>query len=420
MKKKLLNFIMTVWARLTFRGTPSPECWVFSSVHNRAFNYNSRYLFCYVKEHCPGIHPYYVTEDPAVYRELAGRYGEEFLIDTSTLAGIRKVLSCQVWFTSTAPPLYGVGFRKKYRIYNLWHGIPLKTIGMEQKNLSPVTRAYYRYFFADNYTGVLTTSSRLVPLMSRSFLVEPERVRVWGQPRCDCLFEKADAQKVLREIFQDKIPEGNGETCRGADADQKADAAVPDFDKAVLYAPTFRDHGETRLFPFPEFDGGNGRERLEAFLKEHRMFLCIRMHLYDRTAYGWLAEMDHPGSRVRFLNEDRVEDVMEALGCFDLLITDYSSIYLDFLLTGRPMVFLPYDRGEYLADRGMNFDYDQVTPGPKPESFAEFLRWLGALTEGEDPWAEERARVRRFFHEVEGPCCGKICRMVEKEIAEIR
>ena len=111
---------------------------------------------------------------------------------------------------------------------------------------------------------------------------------------------------------------------------------------------------------------------------------------------------------------------MEALGCFDLLITDYSSIYLDFLLTGRPMIFLPYDRGEYLADRGMNFDYDQVTPGPKPENFAEFLRWLGALTEGEDPWAEERARVRRFFHEVEGPCCGKICRMVEKEIAEIR
>ena len=141
MKKKLLNFIRTFWARLTFRGTPSPECWVFSSVHNRAFNYNSRYLFCYVKEHCPGIHPYYVTEDPGVYRELAGRYGEEYLIDTSTLAGIRKVLSCQVWFTSTAPPLYGVGFRKKYRIYNLWHGIPLKTIGMEQRNLSPVTRA---------------------------------------------------------------------------------------------------------------------------------------------------------------------------------------------------------------------------------------------------------------------------------------
>ena len=211
MKKKLLNFIMTVWARLTFRGTPSPECWVFSSVHNRAFNYNSRYLFCYVKEHCPGIHPYYVTEDPAVYRELAGRYGEEFLIDTSTLAGIRKVLSCQVWFTSTAPPLYGVGFWKKYRIYNLWHGIPLKTIGMEQKNLSPVTRAYYRYFFADNYTGVLTTSSRLVPLMSRSFLVEPERDSPGATAFLKKRMPKRFCGKFFRTGYRKKIGKRVGE-----------------------------------------------------------------------------------------------------------------------------------------------------------------------------------------------------------------
>lgn len=402
MKKKLLNFIMTIWARLTFRGAPSPECWVFSSVHNRAFNYNSRYLFCYVKEHCPQIRSFYVTEDPQVQRELANRYGKECVIDTSKLAGIRKVLACQVWFTSTAPPLYGIGFRKKYRIYNLWHGIPLKTIGMEQRNLSPITRAYYRYFFADNYTGVLTTSHHLTALMSRSFLVEPERIRIWGQPRCDCLFEETDARKIFNNIFG------------------KTNHAVPDFEKAILYAPTFRDHGETRLFPFPEFEeSGNGREQLEAFLEEHRLFLCIRMHLYDQTSYGWLAKMDHSGSRIRFLNEDRAEDVMEVLGCFDLLITDYSSIYLDFLLTDHPIVFLPYDRSEYLADRGLNFDYDQVTPGPKPESFAEFCHLLGSLVAGEDPWMEERQRVKRFFYETDDPCCEMICQQVEKETAQI-
>lgn len=402
MKKKLLNFIKTLWARLTFRGTPSPECWVFSSVHNLAFNYNSRYLFCYVKEHCPDIHPYYVTEDPAVQKELAERYGQEYLIDTSTLAGIRKVLSCQVWFTSTAPPLYGVGFRKKYRIYNLWHGIPLKTIGMEQRNLSGLTRAYYRYFFADNYTGVLTTSSRLVPLMSRSFLVEPERIRVWGQPRCDVLFDAMDGKMVLQRIY----------------TENRQMEAVPFFQKAVLYAPTFRDHGGTRLFPFPEFSNrGEGMKRLVDFLEEQKIFLCIRMHLYDRTKYEWLTVWDVPGSRIRFLNEDRVEDVMEVLGCFDLLITDYSSIYLDYLLTGRPMLFLPYDRREYLADRGLNFDYDQVTPGPKPETFSDFLFWMEQLLGGgEDAYAGERRRVTRFFHDIRKPCCEKICQMVKKEL----
>lgn len=42
--------------------------------------------------------------------------------------------------------------------------------------------------------------------------------------------------------------------------------------------------------------------------------------------------IDRPGSRIRFLNEDRIEDIMEVLAMFDLLITGYSSIYIDYLL----------------------------------------------------------------------------------------
>ena len=64
----------------------------------------------------------------------------------------------------------------------------MKKIGMEQENLSVITRLYYKYLFADNYEAVVTTSHKLVPVMSRSFLVEPERVKVWGQPRNDMLF----------------------------------------------------------------------------------------------------------------------------------------------------------------------------------------------------------------------------------------
>lgn len=404
MNRKWQNLIKTMWARLTFRGEPSPEGWVFSSVHNRTFNYNSRYLFLYVREHCPGIHPYYVVEDPELRERLSREYGEGYFIDSSTLQGIRKILSCKVWFTSTAPPLYGTGFRKKYRIYNLWHGVPLKTVGMEQGNLSRLTRMYYRYFFADNYQGVLTTSQTLVPVMSRSFLVEPERIKVWGQPRNDCLFAEQDARGRLGSLFCDGGGEGGGQE-------------LPEFEKAILYAPTFRDHGETRLFPFPEFEGeGGGPERLERFLKEHRMLLCIRSHLYDRTEYGWLAETDRPGSHIRFLNEDRAEDIMTVLNCFDLLITDYSSIYIDYLLMERPIIFLPYDRKEYLADRGLNFDYDDVTPGPKPEHFSQFLEWLERLLEGkDDPYREERRRVNHFFNQITVPCCEDICRKVMEE-----
>ena len=111
MLNKVISLIKTICVRLAFRGEPSPECWVFSSVHNRTFNYNSSYLFLYVKDHCPDIHPYYVMNDEKKRKELEDKYGKEYFIETNSFAGIRKVLNCKVWFTSTAPPLYGVGFR---------------------------------------------------------------------------------------------------------------------------------------------------------------------------------------------------------------------------------------------------------------------------------------------------------------------
>ena len=383
MWEKAANLMKTMFARLTFRGEPSPECWVFSSVHNRTFNYNSSYLFLYVKEHCPGIHPYYVMNDDKKREELGEKYGKEYFLDGKTMAGIRKILSCKVWFTSTAPPLYGVGFRKKYVILNLWHGIPLKKIGMEQKNLSWFTRKYYKYFFADNYEGVVTTSSHLVHIMSRSFLVEPERIKVWGQPRNDVLFE--EGEKKLEDIFAEELPV---------------------YEKIVLYAPTFRDHESTQLFPFQDMD----RERLCQWLEEKKIFLCIRLHLYDQTGYQWIQELDRTGSRIRFLNEDRTVDIMEALKEFDLLITDYSSIYMDYLLTGKPVLFLPYDQEAYLKERGMNFPYDQVTPGPKPKTFQEFLNSMEDLLYNHDGYVCQRESVNNFLNEIQRPCCADICK----------
>ena len=56
----------------------------------------------------------------------------------------------------------------------------------------------------------------------------------------------------------------------------------------------------------------------------------------------------------------------------DLLITDYSSIFFDFLLLDRPIVFFPYDLEQYLSqDRAMYFDYEIMTPGPKCRTYDE-------------------------------------------------
>lgn len=361
---------------------PDSHIWLFSSTDNSHYNYNSRYLFEYVKENLPEITPLFVINDPELRNSLSSKYGKQYFIETESIQGIRQALSAGVWFTSAGLPAYGTGLHKKRLIINLWHGVPLKKIALLDPNLKKTARIYFKKIFSENYTCILTTSHELIPLMARSFAVSEDKIKVWGQPRNDGLFQKNDCREILGQLFPD----------------------LPEYTKTVLYAPTFRDYGQVQLFPFKDFD----QKQLEAFLEEKNMLLFIRTHVAEQGSAA-----PYLGKRIRFLGNEQAEDVTGILNIFDCLITDYSSIYIDYLLTDKPMIFLPYDRQQYLDGRGMNFDYDDVTPGPKPETFNDFLN---SLSPKEDFWKSERTRVNRLFNEIQHPCAADICNKVLKMI----
>ena len=104
------------------------------------------------------------------------------------------------------------------------------------------------------------------------------------------------------------------------------------------------------------------------------------------------------------------------LNIFDLLITDYSSIYIDYLLLDRPMVFLPYDKERYLEGRGMNFRYDDVTPGAKPGTMKEFMGVVRSSLEGRDDFCDKRRACNAFFNEIQEPCMRHICEEVRNYV----
>lgn len=379
---KAKNLLFTACLEHFGQIRPDSHIWLFSSTDNSHYNYNSRYLFEYVKENLPEITPLFVINDPELRNSLSSKYGKQYFIETESIQGIRQALSAGVWFTSAGLPAYGTGLHKKRLIINLWHGVPLKKIALLDPNLKKAARIYFKKIFSENYTCILTTSHELIPLMSRSFAVSEDKIKVWGQPRNDGLFQKNDCRKILGQLFPD----------------------LPEYTKTVLYAPTFRDYGQVQLFPFKDFD----QEQLEAFLEEKNMLLFIRTHVAEQGSAA-----PYLGKRIRFLGNEQAEDVTGILNIFDCLITDYSSIYIDYLLTDKPMIFLPYDRQQYLDGRGMNFDYDDVTPGPKPETFNDFL---DALSPKEDFWKSERTRVNRLFNEIQHPCAADICNKVLKMI----
>lgn len=379
---KAKNLLFTACLEHFGQIRPDSHIWLFSSTDNSHYNYNSRYLFEYVKENLPEITPLFVINDPELRNSLSSKYGKQYFIETESIQGIRQALSAGVWFTSAGLPAYGTGLHKKRLIINLWHGVPLKKIALLDPNLKKAARIYFKKIFSENYTCILTTSHELIPLMARSFAVSEDKIKVWGQPRIDGLFQKNDCREILGQLFPD----------------------LPEYTKTVLYAPTFRDYGQVQLFPFKDFD----QEQLEAFLEEKNMLLFIRTHVAEQGSAA-----PYLGKRIRFLGNEQAEDVTGILNIFDCLITDYSSIYIDYLLTDKPMIFLPYDRQQYLDGRGMNFDYDDVTPGPKPETFNDFL---DALSPKEDFWKSERTRVNRLFNEIQHPCAADICNKVLKMI----
>jgi len=379
---KAKNLLFTACLEHFGQIRPDSHIWLFSSTDNSHYNYNSRYLFEYVKENLPEITPLFVINDPELRNSLSSKYGKQYFIETESIQGIRQALSAGVWFTSAGLPAYGTGLHKKRLIINLWHGVPLKKIALLDPNLKKAARIYFKKIFSENYTCILTTSHELIPLMARSFAVSEDKIKVWGQPRNDGLFQKNDCHEILGQLFPD----------------------LPEYTKTVLYAPTFRDYGQVQLFPFKDFD----QKQLEAFLEEKNMLLFIRTHVAEQGSAA-----PYLGKRIRFLGNEQAEDVTGILNIFDCLITDYSSIYIDYLLTDKPMIFLPYDRQQYLDGRGMNFDYDDVTPGPKPETFNDFL---DALSPKEDFWKSERTRVNRLFNEIQHPCAADICNKVLKMI----
>ncbi len=354
---------------------------------NNNFNYNSKYLFLFAKEHLPQVRSLFVINDQKKREHLAEKYGAEYFIDAQSKEGLVQVLEAGVWFTSAGLPAYEWSGRSDRIVVNLWHGIPLKKIVLMEEHFGIIQRMYFKRIFSRKYTDILTTSEKLIPIMARSFGVSEDKIRVWGQPRNDAILEGYSREELMKKAG---ILEEDGETM-------------------ILYAPTYRDSGSTRLFPFPDYD----KERIEEFLKEKKCHICIRMHLEERVD-----ETQFLSSHVHFINEDVIDDIAQWMGCFDLLITDYSSIYLDYLLLDRPMLFLPYDKEEYLRDRGMNYSYDKVTPGPKPSTQEEFLYYIEEFSVGRDDFRKHRRQCNRYFNQVNGICCQAITENILERIRE--
>lgn len=346
---------------------------IFNSSFNKNYNFNSKYLFEYFLDNpLNGYEVKFVINDVKKRNELSKRYGNHF-IETKSFIGKWYVLLSELWITSTLEtPVFSLFKHEERKVYHLGHGIPLKKVGLAEEKITKL-QFINRKLRTRLFTDVMSYSDNMVDIMKRSFDSDGINFVTNGQPRNDSL-------RLVNNSLKELFSEINKET------------------KLILYAPTWRPYEKTTIFPFKKLD----MKKLEKVLVDEDALIFLRTHPYYEVNYPKdIASLD----RVKFLNSDIIPEIMDYINQFDVLVTDYSSIYLDYLPLNRPIIYIPYDLERYKKKVGFSIEYEKFAPGPKVNSFDEFITVLKKSISNNEYYLDERQRVNDFVNgKTDGNC----------------
>ncbi|THB65110.1 MAG: CDP-glycerol--poly(glycerophosphate) glycerophosphotransferase [Desulfovibrio sp.] len=368
----------------------------FVSAHNRKpghvafigradsqFAGNTKYLFLHVLEQEPELNATFVTLNQEVYSLLRDKgLPVAMYPETDALTALAEA-SCVVVNDFHYRTQLMHLFTNGAFVLQLWHGVGFKKIGFVEaetsEHMTPEKRDYLRDMYS-GYDAVISTS----PFYSRNlFATSFGAGEIWetGYPRNDVLLRQPSKLEFL----------GSDPKLCGRMRHIRTERRIG------LYAPTFRDDGGD-----PFIHGVLDMDRLESFLAANAMTLFIKMHQFCNTYT--LDESPY----IQILPNSL--DIYPMLSQVDFMITDYSSIYTDYLLLDRPVLFFPYDREDYAQRlREFQFDYDEMTPGPKCFSQESLQQALLEVAQGRDLHrVERRAALKRAFGHASPRSCAKV------------
>lgn len=289
------------------------------------------------------------------------------------------------------------------RKVQLWHGAPLKQIELplhrqQLAGMKPLTRRLYAFqmWVTARYLGsdLLISTSRYFTEHAFLAAIKAKDILASGYPRNDVLAAPDPAASV-----QDGLLGLNTD----ARAIERIEAARREDRKIILYMPTFRKDWKN------QFDSGVlNIARLAAFAKQNNILLVFKFH----PLMAGYCNQDELRDIVQYEPD---ADIYPLLPLCDCLISDYSSIYFDYLLLDKPILFFPYDYDEYTSDdRHLLFDYQEITPGRKCYDQEALEQAVHDVLAGIDDYKESRRIVLdKVFDHRDANASARIWRYIE-------
>lgn len=291
------------------------------------------------------------------------RWGSEEYYETYATAGY--------WITNTRIPK-AIGIRDGQKYVQCWHGTPLKRLGcdIETEATEPkeVTRQVihgdadrYSYFLSPSpfYSQVMTSAFDLENLGNADVIIET------GYPRNDAIVNHSEADVA-------KVKETLG---------------IPDCKKVILYAPTYRENQRNSEKQYTYKEPLKFDELKRKFGEEY--VILFRAHYFIAQEFDFNLYNDF------VIDVSAYPEINDLYIVSDLLITDYSSVFFDFSILQRPILFYMYDLEFYRDElRGFYLTIDEL-PGPIIETQEELEKRIADCEE----WSskDEYKRILREF-----------------------
>ena len=364
--------------------------WLFgtslNSKNQECFLHNSKYLYLYLINNNLKIKPVLLCDNEDMRQALINANFKNVYARNS-LMGILCIIRAKYWlcdFNGSQISRFRSPINKS-KVINLWHGTGgikkcENDIKLFKKSIYAVI--YKLFKMNDDYFNV--DSEHEIAFRKSAFNIKDSQVIILGSPRLDILYQDIPYSDIFMEKDYSDIKNFKEQG-----------------KKLFFYTPTFRDTGK-------DISGWLKSFKLHKFLKDNNASLICKLHPSDYNSLNFELPEE-------IYKMDNTSDIYPVLKFADCLISDYSSIYFDFLLLDKPIIYHIPDLEEYQEQCRLPYEsYESLTAGAKTRTEDDIISAMQDVINGIDNYKTDRKRLRdQTFKYQDGKNCERVVEWIK-------